>query len=432
MSNTRIMHLNCHIVGVGQHPAGWRTQKDTKAFINPLFYQEIAKLAEAGKFDALFFSDSLALHGHVHSPSQMLDPLIVSSSLLPVTKYLGFICTASTTFSDPFILARQFLTLDHLSHGRMGWNAVTTYNPAASKNFGKTPLPSASERYTRAEEFVQVAIKLWKSWEKDALVANAKSGVFANPAKVNNINHHGQYYAVKGPLTLPRSPQGMPLLVQSGSSEAGQEMATKYADVVFTSQTSFERAKHFYQQLKAKVKAKKRSENSLKILPGLFPIIGSTLAEAQARKAKMDELRDVNEDIIMLSRQLGLEPDDLKLHQPLPYHLIEKSSNDIVSKGFSSEIIKLARARNFTVHQLILQNMGMHRMVLGTPEMIADDMEKWFSENAADGFNLNFDAFPDALQMMVDHVIPLLQKRNLFRSDYTEQTIQARFGVACD
>ncbi|KLU15876.1 MULTISPECIES: LLM class flavin-dependent oxidoreductase [Xenorhabdus] len=429
-NNKRKMHLNCHIVGVGQHPAGWRTQNDTRAFINPLFYQEIAKLAELGKFDALFFSDSLSLHGHPHGPSQMLDPLIVSSSILSVTKYLGFICTASTTFSDPFILARQFLTLDHLSQGRIGWNAVTTYNPAAAKNFGKILLPSSLERYTRAKEFIQVVMKLWESWGKDALIADAGSGMFADPAQVNSIDHHGQYYTVTGPLTLPRSPQGMPLLVQSGSSEAGQALAAKFADIVFTSQTSFERAKHFYRCLRAKVKAQKRSENSLKILPGLFPIIGSTLAEAQERKAKMDELRNVDEDIIMLARQLGIEPDDLKLHQPLPYQLIEKSSNDIVSKGFLSEIVNFARTRNLTVYQLILQNMGMHRMLLGTPEMIADDMEKWFLESAADGFNLNFDSFPDALQVMVDHVIPILQKRNLFRSDYTEQTIRERFGVA--
>ncbi|OTA17505.1 monooxygenase [Xenorhabdus vietnamensis] len=431
MFNKRMMHLNCHIVGVGQHPAGWRTHNDTRTFINPLFYQEVAKLAELGKFDALFFSDSLSLHGHAHGPSQMLDPLIVSSSILSVTKHLGFICTASTTFSDPFILARQLLTLDHLSHGRIGWNAVTTYNPAAAKNFGQMPLPSSSERYARAEEFIQVATKLWESWGKNALVADAVSGIFADPTQVNSIDHRGQYYTVAGPLNIPRSPQGKPLLVQSGSSEAGLNLAAKFADVVFTAQTSFEGAKLFYQRLKAKVVAKNRSENSLKILPGLYPIIGSTLAEAQERKAKMDELRDVNEDIIMLSRQLGLEPDDLKLHEPLPYRLIEKTSKDIVSKGFLSEIVNLARTKNLTVYQLILQNLGMHRMLLGTPEMIADDMEKWFLAHAADGFNLDFDVFPEALQIMIEHVIPLLQQKNLFRFDYTEQTLRERFDVTC-
>ncbi|EIF75059.1 nitrilotriacetate monooxygenase, partial [Burkholderia pseudomallei 354a] len=202
------MHLNCHIVGVGQHPAGWRTLRNTRAIVDPDFYRRVARVAEQGKFDALFFSDSLSLHGHAHGPSQMLDPLVVASALALVTERIGLICTASTTFSDPFSLARRFLSLDQMSGGRAGWNAVTTYNPAAAANFGPVALPSAAERYARADEFIDVTIKLWESWGERALVADAASGVFADPAQVRRIDHHGRHFDIAGPLNVPRSPQG--------------------------------------------------------------------------------------------------------------------------------------------------------------------------------------------------------------------------------
>ncbi|WP_228455589.1 LLM class flavin-dependent oxidoreductase [Chryseobacterium potabilaquae] len=421
------MHLNCHIVGVGQNPAAWRTNEDPKAFINPQFYEETAIIAERGMFDAVFFSDSLSLHGHAQGPSQMLDPLIVSASILKVTEYIGLISTISTTFSDPFILARQLITLDHLSHGRIGWNAVTSYNPMAAKNFGKIELPSSKKRYERAEEFIEVVTKLNDSWSEDALIADAENGVFVDVSKVKSINHEGNYYNVAGPLNVPRSPQGKPVMVQSGASQEGLELAAKFADVVFNAQNSFQEAKIFYENLKSMVILKNRSRDSLKILPGLYPIIGSTLAEAKERKEKMDNLRNLDVDIITLGRQLGIEPSELKLNELLPYDLIEKASKDIISNGFRTQIVGLARKENLTVRELILNNFGMIRTIVGTPDMIADDMETWFKGGAADGFNLNFDSFPTGLEDMVEHVIPILQKRGLFRKEYTERTLRERF-----
>ncbi|KGC35275.1 FMN-dependent oxidoreductase, nitrilotriacetate monooxygenase family protein [Burkholderia pseudomallei] len=270
MHEHRQMHLNCHIVGVGQHPAGWRTLRNTRAIVDPDFYRRVARVAEQGKFDALFFSDSLSLHGHAHGPSQMLDPLVVASSLALVTERIGLICTASTTFSDPFSLARRFLSLDQMSGGRAGWNAVTTYNPAAAANFGPVALPSAAERYARADEFIDVTIKLWESWGERALVADAASGVFADPAQVRRIDHHGRHFDIAGPLNVPRSPQGRPLLVQAGASEAGLELAARHADMVFTSQHSLEGAQRFYADLKSRVHAKGRDPDQFGILPGLY------------------------------------------------------------------------------------------------------------------------------------------------------------------
>lgn len=429
MHEHRQMHLNCHIVGVGQHPAGWRTLRNTRAIVDPDFYRRVARVAEQGKFDALFFSDSLSLHGHAHGPSQMLDPLVVASALALVTERIGLICTASTTFSDPFSLARRFLSLDQMSGGRAGWNAVTTYNPAAAANFGQVALPSAAERYARADEFIDVTIKLWESWGERALVADAASGVFADPAQVRRIDHHGRHFDIAGPLNVPRSPQGRPLLVQAGASEAGLELAARHADMVFTSQHSLEGAQRFYADLKSRVHAKGRDPDQFGILPGLYPVIGSTMAEARARKDEMDALRDPGGDIEMLARQFGIRPEELALDAPLPYERIARASRDHVSHGFAAQMIGFARGKNLTVRELIDHNLGMHRIVVGTPESIADDMTQWFEQGAADGFNLNFDVFPDGLQTMVEHVVPLLQKRGLFRSDYSARTLKGHLGV---
>jgi FMN-dependent oxidoreductase (nitrilotriacetate monooxygenase family) len=430
MSNLNKIILNCHVVGVGQNPIAWRCQNDTKAFINRDFYHQIATTAERGMFDAIFLSDSLSLHGHAYAPSQMLDPLVVASIISSFTKNIGIICTASTTFNEPFNLARQFLSLDHMSSGRVGWNAVTTYNPSAAANFGAGKLPNSSERYARAEEFIDVVKKLWMSWSKDALVLDSRKGVFADPNKVNKINHNGKYFSVDGPLNVPRSVQNRPLLIQSGASEAGLELAAKHADVIFTAQNDFIRAKQFYQNLKLRVKNKGRDAEKFKILPGLYPVLGSTLAEATKIKNERDELRNINGDMEFLSRQLAIHVEDLSEHKQLPYSIIEKSSRNNKSKGFSSEIVSYARQNRLTVRELILNNFGMHRMLVCTPEILVSDMEMWFSQKAADGFNINFGVFPQDLNSFVDHVIPLLQKKHLFRNEYGGATIKDNFGIS--
>ena len=267
MRAPRTLHLNTNITGTGRHPAGWRTLDNAKSIIDLQFFTEIAQTAERGKLDAVFLSDAVALSGHAHGPAQSLEPTVLLTALAGVTQHIGLIGTASTTFNDPYNLARRFASVDHLSAGRVAWNAVTTYDPNAAANFSMSGPPDKAARYARAEEFVDVVLKLWDSWEDDALIADRASGRYADPARVHAIEHAGHHFQVRGPLNLPRSPQGRPVLVQAGGSEAGVALAARHADAVFTAQTTFEGAQDFYGDIKARAVAQGRHADHLLVLP---------------------------------------------------------------------------------------------------------------------------------------------------------------------
>ena len=424
------LHLNTNITGTGRHPAGWRTLDNAKSIIDLQFFTEIAQTAERGKLDAVFLSDAVALSGHAHGPAQSLEPTVLLTALAGVTQHVGLIGTASTTFNDPYNLARRFASVDHLSAGRVAWNAVTTYDPNAAANFSMSGALDKAARYARAEEFVDVVLKLWDSWEDDALIADRASGRYADPARVHAIEHAGHHFQVRGPLNLPRSPQGRPVLVQAGGSEAGVALAARYADAVFTAQTTFEGAQEFYGDIKARAVAQGRHADHLLVLPGLYPVIGGTLAEARRRKADMDALLDRRAELAKFARALGIDIDDLQLDAPLPYALIDKGNRADVSNGFIRATVLLARSDNLTVRDLLDRNPGAHRMIVGTPETIADDIERWFTGRAADGFNLNADVFPSGLAAFVDHVVPLLQRKGIFRRDYEGTTLREHYGLA--
>ncbi len=396
MSVPRRLHLNTNVTGTGRHPAGWRTLDNPKSIVDLGFFTEIARIAERGKLDAVFLSDALALRGHAHGPAQSLEPTVLLTALAGVTQQVGLIATASTTFNDPFNLARRFASVDHLSTGRVAWNAVTTYDPDAAANFSMNLPLDKDARYARAGEFVDVVLKLWDSWEDDALIADRASGRYADPARVHAIAHRGAYFQVDGPLNLPRSPQGRPVLVQAGGSEAGVALAARHADAVFTAQTTFDGAQAFYRDIKARAVTQGRDLDHLLVLPGLYPVIGGTLAEARERKAEMDALLDRSSELNKFARALGLTASDLQLDAPLPYELIDKGNSTDVSRGFIRATVQLARSENLTVRDLLDRNPGAHRMAVGTPETIADDIERWFTGRAADGFNLNADVFPSA------------------------------------
>lgn len=431
MNTPRTLHLNTNVTGTGRHPAGWRTLANPKSIVDLEFFTTIAQTAERGKLDAVFLSDAVALRGHAQGPAQSLEPTVLLTALAGVTRHIGLIGTASTTFNDPFNLARRFASVDHLSAGRVAWNAVTTYDPAAAANFSFGDAPDKQARYARAAEFVDVVLKLWDSWEDDALIADRASGRYVDPARVHAIAHEGAHFQVRGPLNLPRSPQGRPVLVQAGGSEAGVALAARHADAVFTAQTTFEGAQAFYREIKALAAGHGRNPAHLLVLPGLYPVIGGTLAEAQQRKAEMDALLDRSAELAKFANALGVDVSELRLDAPLPYHLIDNGERAEVSLGFIRSTVLLAQSENLTVRDLLDRNPGAHRMIVGTPETIADDIERWFVGHAADGFNLNADVFPSGLAAFVDHVVPLLQRKGIFRRDYEGTTLRDHYGLPC-
>ncbi|CAM4142411.1 LLM class flavin-dependent oxidoreductase [Bordetella tumbae] len=429
MTAKRQLHLNTNVTALGRHPAGWRLLNQPNAIVDLRFYQQIANVAERGKLDALFLSDAVALKGHARGPSQALEPTVLLTALAAHTTHLGLIATASSTYNDPFNLARRFSSVDHLTGGRVALNVVTTYDAAAAANFSLSRVPDKAERYARAREFVDVLAKLWDSWEDGALLADQDTGRYADPDRVHAIHHRGTYFQVDGPLNLPRSPQGRPVLIQAGSSEGGRELAAATADAVFTAQTTVEGGQRFYADIKGRARALGRNPEHIHILPGLFPVIGGTEAQARARKAEMDELIDWEAALAGFAQVLGVDADDLPLDRPLPYEKIAKVARGDQSQGFVDATLQLARADNLTVRELLDRNPGAHRIVIGTPEQVADTIETWFLQRAADGFNLNADVFPSGLEAVVDHVIPILQRRGLFRRDYEGTTLRDHFAL---
>ncbi|GGD75275.1 LLM class flavin-dependent oxidoreductase [Caballeronia grimmiae] len=429
MTQPRQLHLNTNITALGRHPAGWRTLDNPRSIIDLKFFREIAAIAERGKLDAVFLSDLLALRNHAEGPSQALEPTVLLTALAGATTHVGLIGTASTTFNDPFNLARRFASVDHLSGGRVAFNAVTTYDASAAANFSHDVPLSTDERYARAQEFVEVVTKLWDSWEDDAFIADQATGRYADPSRVHAIDHRGTYFSVRGPLTVPRSPQGRPVLVQAGSSEGGRALAARFADAVFTAQTTLPTAQAFYAEMKERVRRHGRNPDHFLLLPGLYPVIGGTEAEARRRKAELDALLDTDREVGRLAGALGLAPDDLRIDAPLPYELIAKTARSDISHGFVDSTVALAKSENLTVRDLLDRNPGAHRIIVGTPEQIADDIAQWFHERGADGFNLNADVFPSGLAAFVDHVVPILQRKGIFRRDYESATLRGHFGL---
>ena len=430
MTSPRQLHLNTNITGVGRHPAAWRTLPSADAFVDIEFFRSIARVAERGTLDAVFLSDGVSMQGgYGQGPGQALEPTVLLTSLAAITEHVGLIATASTSFNDPYNLARRIASVDHVSGGRVAWNIVTTFDPGAAANFGLTDVPTHEERYARAAEFTQVVLDLWDSWEDDAVVGDRATGQFADLDRIHAIGHAGEHFAVAGALNLPRSPQGRPVLVQAGSSPAGRDLAARFAEIVFTVQTTFETGVEFYADIKGRARRLGRDPDQVLVLPGLYPVVGGTEAEAWDRKAELDSWLDQDLEIAKLARQLGLEPDQLSIDAPLPYDVLSAQTDFNGSVGFRDSIVALAVSEDLTVRGLLARNPGAHRIVVGAPEQVADDIQRWFENGAADGFNLNADAFPSGLEAVVDHVIPELRRRGLFRTEYTGTTLRDHLGL---
>jgi FMN-dependent oxidoreductase (nitrilotriacetate monooxygenase family) len=427
---TRQLHLNANVLASGRHNAAWRLQSAPRSVVDIEAFQTIARIAERGMFDAVFFADHPALDDQAQErPWLSLEPTILLTAMAAVTQRLGLVATASTTFEQPYHVARRFASLDHVSKGRAAWNIVTTQHANAAANFGLTTLPNHAERYRRAEEFVSVVTKLWDSWDDDALVADPATGAYVDFGRVRPIDHAGPVFSVRGPLNVPRTPQGRPVLFQAGDSPASKRLGARWADALFTVQRTLAEAQAAYAEVKALAAGFGRNPDQLLVLPGLYTVIGSTEAEAHARKRSMDDFFDAEVEMGKLAERFGVAADRLQLDQQFPADILDHLSPH-VSRGFVENVVREAAHERLTVRQVLGRNpLGGHRVVVGTPAQIADNIETWFRGRAADGFNLNMDSYPSGLELFVDHVVPELRRRGLFRHEYAGATLRDHLGL---
>ncbi|MBB0243935.1 NtaA/DmoA family FMN-dependent monooxygenase [Streptomyces alkaliphilus] len=418
-------------MNAGHHDAAWR-HPDARpgGVIDPAHFIDLARTAERGHFDSLFLADGLALLGDARwNTVGGFEPLTLLAALSAVTERIGLIATVSTTFHEPYTVARAFASLDHLSAGRAGWNIVTSGNPAESRNFGYASHPEHARRYARADEFLEVVRKLWDSWEDDAIVLDRRAGRWTAEGSVRPIDHHGEHFRVAGPLNVPRPPQGHPLLVQAGSSRDGREFAARHAEAVFTAQQTLGDALAFARDLRSRLARHGRPADALRILPGLCPILGSTEAEARALEEELTALQIPEYGLAQLSGMLGTDLTGLPLDGPLPPLPDERRING--NKSRFELVAELVRRENPTIREVIARLGGGrgHRVVAGTPEGIADTIEEWFRAGAADGFNIMPPILPTGLADFVDHVVPILVRRGLFRADYGSRTLRGHYGL---
>jgi len=412
--------------GAWRYPGAWPDMNFNFAHIR----EAIQKL-EAAKFDAFFMADHMAV---LNMPMDALkrshtstsfEPFTLLSALSQATSHIGLVATGSTTFDVPYHIARRFASLDHISGGRAGWNIVTTSNPDAALNFGLEEHMEHDERYRRAREFFDVVTGLWDSFADDAFVRDVKEGLFFEPEKMHRLGHKGKYYSVQGPLNIARPIQGWPVIVQAGSSEAGRQLAAETAEAVFAGYGNIEDARKLYADLKGRMAKIGRDPDHMKILPGCFVVIGRSLDEAKEKRAKLDSLVHWDSGIASLSIALGTDASGFNPDGPLP-EIPETNA----SQSGRQRVVNMAKRDNLTVRQLA-QRVGSYGglAMMGTPAMIADQMEEWLTTNASDGFNMLFPFLPQGLDEFVDQVIPELQRRGIFRTEYEGKTLRENLGL---
>ncbi|MCB1742441.1 MAG: LLM class flavin-dependent oxidoreductase [Gammaproteobacteria bacterium] len=430
----RQLHLNLFIQSRGHHEASWRhPQASTLPLTDIRFYVEAARRAEQGLFDSVFLADTLSLGEDAGRAARTwLEPITVLGALSVATRDIGLIATASTTYSEPFNLARQFASLDHMSNGRVGWNIVTSWSVPAAGNFGDTAQVTHAERYARADEFVAVAKALWDSWDDDAVMDDRASGVYANAQAIRPINHVGRYYRVAGPLNVPRCPQGRPVLVQAGSSDTGRDFAARHAEAVFTAHLERATAADFYRDLKGRAVAAGRSPNEVLVLPGLSPVVADTEAAAQRYARELNDLTDPEVGRRRLSGRFGgFDFSHLPLDRPLRVEDFPDPETVQAARSRVEVIVGKVRRERPTLRELLATLAGArgHYTFAGTPEQLADFIQDWFEHGVCDGFNLMPPVLPHMLDVFVDEVVPLLQRRGLFRTAYEGNTLRDRYGL---
>jgi FMN-dependent oxidoreductase (nitrilotriacetate monooxygenase family) len=428
---------------------------DPASFVDVEYFSQLARIAERGTLDGLFLADH---HGGLtwgggKRPWHALDPVTLLSALSMRTSAIGLIATQSALYGDPYTTARRIASLDHISSGRAAWNIVTSYDPTDSELFGFAPASGDRlVRYRQADEYVQVVTGLWRSLRGDALVGDKNSATFLDLSRVSPLDHVGPFYSVKGPLGIPPTPQVRPVLFHAGASAESQEFAARWADAFFTIQRTFASAQRLYSQVKNRARANGRNPDDVLVMPGLYVFVASTEEEAKRRKQTLDETEDIRIILERFARKIGLPADELDLDAELPYHLLEPSpprpgvnvsnpdsrEEQIIKTGVDihkdkvpgsrEQLIAQAKAQRATVRDLMTDAAG-HLAVVGSPQQVADHIEKWFRGRAVDGYNIDIDLQPDGLEAFVDYVIPILRDRGVFRHEYTSGHLRDNLGL---
>ena len=422
----RQIHLAVFVAGTGNHSAGWRTEGAFTSNCSLEVSKAIAQTAERGKFDLFFVSDGLTTDiGDQPSFVSRFEPTTLLSAISLLTNRIGLGGTISTSFSEPYHVARVISSLDHLSKGRIGWNVVTTINEKAALNFSKDPIPHA-QRYEIAEEFVDVVRGLWDCWDDGAIIADRKTGEYVDPNKLRRLNHQGRFFSVRGPVNIERGPQGQPVIIHAGGSTPGQALAARIADVVFSVVSEPVSAKKGYDDFKAQVVKAGRDPDDVKVLSGVMPIVGKTKEEA---KDKLDKLQSYLTDtsaLHLVQQRLGHDISAYPMDGPVP----DFPASDR-GQAFSKTLLEKARRENMTLRDLynIIAAAHGHWVIYGTAKEIADTLEEWFVERRTDGYIIMPPYFPASFDEFVDEVIPELQKRGVFRKDYTGTTLLDHLGI---
>ncbi|MFY2596485.1 LLM class flavin-dependent oxidoreductase [Achromobacter xylosoxidans] len=431
----RQIKLGAFLMQTGHHIAAWRhPDAQADAPVNFRHYAELARRAEAAKFDAIFLADSVGVRNtdlaslSRTARSDHFEPLTLLSALAAVTEKIGLIATVSTTYNEPYHVARKFASLDHISGGRSGWNLVTSSGQGEAQNFNLDEHVEHARRYARAAEFHDVVLGLWDSWEDDAFLRDKHSGQYFDPAKLHPLRHRGEHFSVRGPLNVSRSPQGRPVVVQAGASPAGRELAARTAEVIFVAHQTFDEARAFYRDIKGRAVEYGRDPDDIKIMPGIFPVIGRSQAEAEDKFARLQDLIHPVVGVQLLSNMIGgFDLSGYPVDGPLP-DIPETNGG----KSRQQLLIDLARRDNLTIRQLYLRIAGArgHQQVVGTPQSVADQLQQWFEEDGADGFNIMSPWLPGGLDDFIELALPELRRRGLFRTEYSGATLRQHLGLA--
>ncbi|HWS36224.1 MAG TPA: LLM class flavin-dependent oxidoreductase [Actinoplanes sp.] len=431
---TRPIHLGAFLNAGVQGTAGWRHPEASPHFLTADHYVRMAKVLEQGRFDFAFVPDALSVPrslGGSFAPAvtwgsgtPRLDPIPVVSMMAAATTHLGVAATVSTGYHEPYNVAREFATLDHLTGGRSGWNVVTSFQDAEAQNFGQDRLPPRSARYTRAEEFLEVTTRLWDSWADDAIIGDKESGVFGRPEAVEAIDHDGEHFRVQGPLSVPRPPQGYPVIIQAGASESGRGFAARWADVIFCSHASLESAVAFYSDVKARAAAHGRDPDQVKILPAATPVLGRDTADALARHEAFADLVSVEAGLSRLAYHVNVDLTQYDLDGPLP------PLDEVGVEGHYREVVEFAEKNRLTVGQIgRWYGARTEGSMVGSAADVADTIEQWVDAGAADGFVVQATHVPGSFDEFVAEVVPELQRRGRFRTEYDGTTLRDNLGL---